>query len=160
MPTIREYRESDRAETLECIALLQEYERMLLPRDFLPGEPMAKEHLPYLLRRCAESDGKLLVAEEGGRIVGYACVWKSVDDMAHMYTPESLEYAYVIDLFVRDEYRGRGIGRALLEAAETHARSLGLRRIMLHVVAENQSAADAYAAMGYKTYNLLLSKDL
>ena len=46
-------------------------------------------------------------------------------------------FAYLCDVFVVTEYRGRGVGKALLAAIDAHADLQGLRRFLLFT-------ADAY----------------
>jgi ribosomal protein S18 acetylase RimI-like enzyme len=48
------------------------------------------------------------------------------------------------------EYRGRGVGRALVEATLPAARSKGLARIDLEVRADNAAAIGLYRAVGFK----------
>ncbi len=55
---------------------------------------------------------------------------------------------YLEDLFVRPAYRGRGVGRALLEALEQHARTLGCGRLEWAVLDWNQNAIDFYRRFG------------
>lgn len=56
--------------------------------------------------------------------------------------------AFVEVLGVAPEYRRRGVGRALMIAAEEHARSLRKRRLALYVTANNYSAQRLYLSRG------------
>jgi len=58
--------------------------------------------------------------------------------------------AYVGFLGVKSEYRGRGIGRALLERAAEESRLAGKRRLTLEVAAENEQAKRLYCGMGFR----------
>jgi GNAT superfamily N-acetyltransferase len=53
-------------------------------------------------------------------------------------------------LMVDPQYQGRGIARALMEIAESHARSLGLGVIRLDCFSENPQALRLYAGLGYR----------
>ncbi len=53
-------------------------------------------------------------------------------------------------LGIRADYRGRGVGSVLLDFAEAHARSQGLRRLRLGVVSENAGAIRLYERCGFK----------
>ncbi|MDB5050216.1 MAG: putative acetyltransferase [Fibrobacteres bacterium] len=53
------------------------------------------------------------------------------------------------DLAVRPEFRGRGIGRGLMEAAEAHARAMGCCKLTLEVLETNALARKAYHAFGF-----------
>ena len=57
--------------------------------------------------------------------------------------------AWISDLVVRPEDRGRGIGRALLAAAIAEWRLRGSHRIQLEVGAERAAARSLYADMGF-----------
>jgi GNAT superfamily N-acetyltransferase len=79
------------------------------------------------LELCLADDSHLVcVAQsEEGKIIGYVSVhWLPY---LFMRGPE----AYVSELFVRDSARGRGVGRRLLQAVETEARSRGCIRMAL-----------------------------
>src|SRR5690606_1169693 len=52
-------------------------------------------------------------------------------------------------------HRGRGIGRALMRAAEQHLRDLGCPRIRLMVRGDNLLARDFYEAVGYQTQDVV-----
>jgi ribosomal protein S18 acetylase RimI-like enzyme len=53
------------------------------------------------------------------------------------------------DLAVLPEYRGRGAGRALLQAAEDHARREGCCRLTLEVLESNAGARALYRRFGF-----------
>jgi len=79
------------------------------------------------LELCLADDSHLVcVAQsEEGKIIGYVSVhWLPY---LFMRGPEG----YVSELFVRDSARGRGVGRRLLQAVETEARSRGCTRMSL-----------------------------
>ena len=51
---------------------------------------------------------------------------------------------------VREAYRGKGIGTALMEKAENYAKSKGIRRVELEVFGKNIKAITLYKARGYE----------
>jgi len=57
---------------------------------------------------------------------------------------------YLEDLFVRESYRGRGIGKALLLHLAAIARTRGCGRMEWSVLDWNQSAIDFYRSLGAK----------
>ncbi|MFC7703094.1 GNAT family N-acetyltransferase [Plastorhodobacter daqingensis] len=59
-------------------------------------------------------------------------------------------YGEVKRLFLRDRARGRGIGRALMEALEARARALGLPVLRLETGPALAAACALYQAMGYR----------
>lgn len=54
------------------------------------------------------------------------------------------------DLAVAPGFRGRGIGRQLLEQVETRARALGCCKLTLEVAAENTLAQELYRTVGFQ----------
>jgi GNAT superfamily N-acetyltransferase len=88
--------------------------------------------------------GRVWMIEAEGEPAGYAV-------LAFGY---SLEYrgldAFVDDLYVVPARRGRGLGRAALEAVEAAARELGVRALHLEVERENASAGALYRDRGFR----------
>ena len=58
--------------------------------------------------------------------------------------------AWIFDIRIDAEHRGRGLGRATLAAGEAYARSLGASAIGLHVFAFNDVARTLYETSGYR----------
>ena len=56
---------------------------------------------------------------------------------------------YISDLAVSSACEGRGVGRALLEAGENWARSMGYHTLYLHVFAGNGRARQVYEKHGF-----------
>ena len=64
-------------------------------------------------------------------------VWKSAED------------CWLEDLYVQEDARGSGLGRALVEAAVERARERGCKRIELDVNEDNAPALALYEACGF-----------
>ena len=76
----------------------------------------------------------ILVADDGGAIAGFA----QFDD------------AELHRLYVETALQGRGIGRALLEAALEHPRLAGAERVVLQVWEQNERAVRLYESAGFR----------
>lgn len=61
------------------------------------------------------------------------------------------EDCWLEDLYVSDEARASGLGRALTEAAFERARGRGCRRVELDVNTENAAALALYQSLGFTT---------
>ena len=57
------------------------------------------------------------------------------------------------DIFVEDEARGSGMGRALMEAAFARARERGCRRMELDVNEANPAAMALYDSLGFSSWS-------
>lgn len=73
---------------------------------------------------------------------------------------EQVRQAFVYDIVVWPEHRGKGYGKAAMLAVEEKVREVGLRKIGLHVFGSNETAISLYRAIGYATTDLLMSKEL
>jgi diamine N-acetyltransferase len=60
--------------------------------------------------------------------------------------------AFIDELFLRAEYRGRGWGRKAIESVETAARALDVTTLHLEVVEENTTALEVYRRLGFKQH--------
>jgi ribosomal protein S18 acetylase RimI-like enzyme len=60
----------------------------------------------------------------------------------------------VHDIAVLDGHRGQGVGQALLQAAEAHARSRGCCKLTLEVLSGNAPAMGSYKRFGFEQYEL------
>lgn len=58
--------------------------------------------------------------------------------------------AYISQLAIHSAYRGRGLGRALVEGACDLARAAGMRKIRLEVLCENAAARSLYEKAGFE----------
>jgi GNAT superfamily N-acetyltransferase len=100
--------------------------------------------------RLADSGGEQYIAIIDGVVTGYLC---AVIDMAPVYIrQDARRHDWITDLIVAEGMRGRGVGKALLAAAETFAGDRGLKHILIGVVAGNTATDGLYAATGYRTY--------
>ena len=154
---IRDYGPQDRDALNACIRELQEHERGLEPR-MKTFEAIADSYQDGLLAHCEQTAGRIFVAEAGGAVVGYACVYArepSTDEDEVDY-----EYALVADLAVNESHRGQGIGKALIAASERYARDAGAQWLRIWVLARNANAVELYRRSGFTPRTIELEKTL
>jgi ribosomal protein S18 acetylase RimI-like enzyme len=85
------------------------------------------------------ADHIALIAEEGGRAVGY--------ELARLDRPR---IGYVSDLYVRPEARRRGIAKELLARAADELRGQGAEYVTLNVNLDNDGARTVYRRLGFR----------
>lgn len=88
-------------------------------------------------------NAECLVAEERGEIVGF------------ILTAHEDNYAHIITLDVAERFRRRGIGSALVVAAEERLRARGTARIGLETAVTNEAAVAFWRKHGYRTREIL-----
>jgi ribosomal protein S18 acetylase RimI-like enzyme len=125
---------------LEAVALLfdayrQFYEK---PADLA----LARRYLEERFRR---RESVIIVAEnEDGGIVGFTQLYPA-------FCSVIADRTYVLyDLFVTPPARGTGAGRALMEAAEAHARASGAARLELQTAKTNTIGQSLYESCGWE----------
>ncbi|MGK5630479.1 GNAT family N-acetyltransferase [Streptomyces sp. URMC 123] len=74
--------------------------------------------------------------------------------------PGAMVDAYVFDVRVAPEHRGRGHGRTLMRVAEDVCRAAGAARLGLNVFADNTPALRLYESLGYEPVRHHLWKPL
>jgi len=157
-PVIRPYRSVDYASVLRGMHDLQDYESALHPSR-RPAAEVAEAYLARLVRRVAERSGAIFVAESAGTVIGFiACYVKDTESLIE--TAEFSRYGYVSDLDIAAEWRGRGLARHLLAAAERHLAQRGVTRLRIGVLAANIAAQRAYAKYGFAPYESELEKPI
>ncbi len=103
------------------------------------GDRLSRRSLRHFL---ATPRAALLVAEERGRLAGYALV----------LFPARAGVARLYSIAVAPEWTGRGVGVLLLSAAEAAARGRGYRVMRLEVDANNARAIARYRKSGYAAF--------
>jgi len=111
----------------------------------------ASEALTALLRDA--NLGRVWVILDGDEPVGYLV-------LCFGYSLEWLgRDAFIDELYLGEEYRGRGWGRKTMEFVEEEARKAGVRTLHLEVVQQNSTALEVYRRLGFREHtSTLLSK--
>jgi aminoglycoside 6'-N-acetyltransferase I len=87
----------------------------------------------------------VFVAEAKGRLVGFL----ELDFRKYAPGCRSSPVAFIEGWYVEPESQGQGIGRALIEAAEAHARAAGHHEIASDAEIENVQGIAAHRALGF-----------
>jgi GNAT superfamily N-acetyltransferase len=132
---VRAASEEDVPLILSFINELAEYER--LSHEVVATEEALREHL-FGERPVAE----VVIAEDGGEPAGFALFFHSFSTFL------GRPGIYLEDLYVRPEFRGRGIGRALLVRLARLAKERGCGRLEWSVLDWNEPAIGFYKDLG------------
>jgi GNAT superfamily N-acetyltransferase len=125
-----------------------EFER-LLPliaayQRFYEAKDIDEERNRAFFRRflAPSEDGMLLGAHDGEDLLGYACLYW------HFSSTQAVETVLMNDLFVSEAARGRGVGRALIEAGAAVARERGAAQLEWSTAPDNHTAQRLYDSTG------------
>ncbi len=133
------------------IAVLNEYAQL----PVITGKPLnedLQERLPGLL---AETPGAhVLLAMSEKKVAGVAVCFLGFSTFA------GKPLLNVHDLAVSGEFRGQGIGGALLDGVAEKALALGCCRVTLEVDDDNEGARRLYERKGFKVSQHFMRKEL
>jgi ribosomal protein S18 acetylase RimI-like enzyme len=116
-------------------------------------ERSAAEFAELLPAGLATENMLLFMAESGGGdVVGW--VWLCLKH------PRGGQFAWIYDIEVVADRRGKGYGRALLAAAEAELRQRGVSEVGLNVFGPNVVAQRLYASSGYELMSQQFRKSL
>ena len=111
----------------------------------------------YLHARLERGESVVFVAEADGQLLGFTQLYPTWCSVA------AARIFVLYDLFVDDDARRGGVGRALMLAAQAFAREAGAVRIDLSTARTNVRAQGLYESLGwqrddaYLVYNLALA---
>ncbi len=125
------------AELEELLPLIAAYQRFYEVEDIDDDRNRA-----FFSRFLAPSEeGMLVGARENGRLVGHTCLYW------HHNSLIAADTVLMYDLFVVPETRGRGVGRALIEAAADVARERGAALLEWTTAPDNHTAQRLYDSL-------------
>jgi GNAT superfamily N-acetyltransferase len=139
--TLRPAADLDPAGLLDFFRRLPEGDRTFFKEDVLDEHTVAEWTRPGRARRSA-------VVEDDGTVRGFVSVLPLVGWSSHVGE---------VRLVVDPEFRGRGLGRALGRAALLQALELGLGKVFVEVVADQEPAVVMFSELGFEPEALLRS---
>jgi aminoglycoside 6'-N-acetyltransferase I len=115
-------------------------------RDALwPGSPADHDRETRAYFDTGATEPIVFLAEIDARIVGFL----ELDFRKYAPGCSSSPVPFIEGWYVEPDQRGRGVGRALVEAAEAHARGAGYAEIASDADIGNTDSHAAHRALGY-----------
>lgn len=119
----------------EAASLVAAYEWLFAPPGSVPPHWDPDQAAARLTRATRSDDAQVLVATQGGEVVGLCTVYIDIESVRFG------QRAWVEDLAVASDQRSRGHGKALLDAAKHWARAQGATHLELD---SSDARADAH----------------
>ena len=143
---IRDAQNKDIPQLLKLLSEVLEIHAKIKPDYFVSGYTKYSEaELEAILKA---EDVKVYVADDGGKVLGYAfCM---LQETLRKPFVVSFKYMYIDDICVDSACRGMGIGKKLFAHVCEEAKALGCRDITLNVWEGNDSAKAFYNKVGMK----------
>lgn len=114
----------------------------------------AKDQLNIAMRDNRENNIIMICTSDEGLITGF--IWMEITSST-LYGDKT---GYIIDIFVKREFRREGIADLLLETAQQELKNREIERISLNVLGNNRLALDLYRKHSFSTETIRLSKRL
>jgi len=128
-----------------------------LPHMFQKPGGAAREQ-DYYSGLIADENVALLVAEVGGKLVGFDHVIVKDTPAFPVFVPR--RYTIVDGIVVKSGFQNHGIGRILMDKMQEWATAKGATSIELNVYEFNETAISFYERLGYQTFSRKMSKEL
>jgi GNAT superfamily N-acetyltransferase len=124
-------------------------------REFFRRFVAPSDEGEILVARAEGGDGGEDSGAEAGAILGYTCLYW------HYSSLDASDTVLLNDLYVSEDARGRGVGRALIEAAAEVARRRGCSVLEWSTAPDNHTAQRLYDSLtSHKTTWLTYELDL
>ena len=126
-----------------------------LYRQFYKKDPDKIISIEYIKQRLTNKESTIFFVEEDDVCIGIVQLYVTFDSL------ELSKKIILYDLFVRPEYRKKGIGAMLMDASKDFAENNGISGIELSTAISNGTAQRLYESLGYERdnefYNYYLS---
>lgn len=90
----------------------------------------------------------ILVAEQDGRVIGWASLNPYSDRLAYKRTSE-------VSLYIHSDSRGRGVGKELLRQVLEAGRAAGLHTVLSRIVEGNDSSIHLHRVYGFEDVGIM-----
>jgi GNAT superfamily N-acetyltransferase len=92
-------------------------------------------------------DGRVLVAEMDGEVIGFAYFEYEERDYVNLLS----NAVWLHDIYVEESRRGNGAGKALLTRVRDAATALGAEKVVLTVAEKNEAGQRLFTRNGFRT---------
>lgn len=115
--------------------------------DYTSGdfERELREYKEFFRNLRSNDKVEVLIAKIQGRIVGFLALWR-IDEYD--------EYTRSIGVSVHPAYWGRGIATALVKEAIKLAKEMGIKRVIIETLKENNAMKRVAEKLGFKLENI------
>lgn len=143
------------AQIIDLWTELMEFHQEFEPHYRVKGDAQL-EFQAYLYESMESDESMVLVAMDGEETVGY-----SISRIAeHPPVFEIETFGLIVEIYVKEEYRRRGLASSMLDEIVRRFDSRGIGRLELHIAAGNEAALAFWESQGFRVYESVLSRDL
>ena len=115
-----------------------------LYRQFYKKESNVEACKSYIKERLSNNEAQIFYIENEKECMGMTQLYTTFDSL------ELSKKIILYDLYVRSEYRNKGIGRMLMNAAKGFAEEKGVTSVELSTAITNKNAQSLYESLNYQ----------
>lgn len=112
------------------------------------------------MEKVKKQYGKIYLAMENDMVIGLVMGIVEEKDEIDKLTNDCAKTGSVIELIVKNNIRGNGIGKSLLEKIEKYFKSIDCKRINIEVFGPNKKGLNFYQKNNYIVRDMIVSKKL
>lgn len=136
----------------EDFHIIQSLNQALFQEEFDGGHdtclqlswPEEEKEVRYYRDALSKDEYVAYVAEHGDEAIGYL-----IGCMKNKYSYRTVHSCELDNMYVKKEWRRKGIGRRLVQAFMKQARKRGIERMFVSAYAKNNTAISFYTACGF-----------
>jgi ribosomal protein S18 acetylase RimI-like enzyme len=127
------------------------------PERFMAATPRTEHgYASFLATQLEEPNVVVLVAEQGGEVLGYTYAGVEGYDYMSLRGPAGVLHDIVVD----PAHRGHGIGRMLLDATLAALTARHAPRVVLSTAERNEPAQRLFARAGFRRTMIEMTREL
>ena len=112
------------------------------------------------MKKVKEQNGKIYLSLENNIVIGFIMGIVEEKDEIDKLTNDCAKTGSIIELIVKNNMRGNGIGKCLLEKIEGYFKSINCKRINIEVFGPNKKGLNFYEKNDYIIRNMIVSKKI
>ena len=112
------------------------------------------------MNRVRKQDGKVYLFVENDTVIGLIIGIVEEKDEIDVLTNDCAKTGSVLELVVKNNVRGNGIGKTLLEKMEEYFKSINCKRINIEVFGPNKKGLNFYEKNDYIIRDMIVSKKI
>lgn len=110
------------------------------------------------INKVKNQKGKIFLSIENNKVNGVIIGVVYIQDEIDKLTNDCAKTGEVIELIVKNNIRGNGIGKQLLENIEKYFKSINCKRINIEVFGPNKKGLNFYKKNDYEVRDIIVSK--
>ena len=144
--------------------LLVELQNYLIDIDDWHTQVMLPEYREKIfgmdINKVKKQNGKIYLSVDNGIVIGLIIGIVEEKDEIDKLTNDCAKTGSVLELVVKSNIRGNGIGKALLERIEEYFKSINCKRINIEVFGPNKKGLNFYEKNNYIIRDMIVSKKI